>query len=141
MLYTTLHGNRVIYPCPLSISIIGLFHVTVLNEIEERRQFLADMAALGQEKQYINIINIEISQVKMNMCDNPEAAVRMVSKTYNKTKYDASVWHRLNLKTVQRQYIQFYLISSIYYEYLAQFTFRIAQDAVRQINDVNRPLK
>uniref|UniRef100_A0A665VR89 Uncharacterized protein n=1 Tax=Echeneis naucrates TaxID=173247 RepID=A0A665VR89_ECHNA len=34
----------------------------VLNEIEERRQFLADMASLGQEKQYTNIINTEISQ-------------------------------------------------------------------------------
>ncbi|XP_023277880.1 UPF0193 protein EVG1 [Seriola lalandi dorsalis] len=34
----------------------------VLDEIEERRQFLADMASLGQEKQYINIINNEISQ-------------------------------------------------------------------------------
>uniref|UniRef100_A0A4W6BQF9 Uncharacterized protein n=1 Tax=Lates calcarifer TaxID=8187 RepID=A0A4W6BQF9_LATCA len=34
----------------------------VLDEIEERRQFLADMASLGQEKQYINIINTEISQ-------------------------------------------------------------------------------
>ncbi|XP_026158655.1 UPF0193 protein EVG1 isoform X2 [Mastacembelus armatus] len=34
----------------------------VLDEIEERRQFLADMASLGQEKRYINIINTEISQ-------------------------------------------------------------------------------
>ncbi|XP_054634718.1 UPF0193 protein EVG1 [Dunckerocampus dactyliophorus] len=34
----------------------------VLDEIEERRQFLADMASLGQEKQYIHIINTEISQ-------------------------------------------------------------------------------
>ncbi|XP_040001285.1 UPF0193 protein EVG1 isoform X2 [Xiphias gladius] len=34
----------------------------VLDEIEERRQFLADMASLGQEKQYVNIINTEISQ-------------------------------------------------------------------------------
>uniref|UniRef100_A0A8C4H2I2 Uncharacterized protein n=1 Tax=Dicentrarchus labrax TaxID=13489 RepID=A0A8C4H2I2_DICLA len=35
----------------------------VLDEIEERRQFLEDMASLGQEKQYIHIINTEISQV------------------------------------------------------------------------------
>lgn len=35
----------------------------VLDEIEERRQFLADMASLGQEQQYINLINSEISQV------------------------------------------------------------------------------
>uniref|UniRef100_A0A3Q1HSA0 Uncharacterized protein n=1 Tax=Acanthochromis polyacanthus TaxID=80966 RepID=A0A3Q1HSA0_9TELE len=34
----------------------------VLNEIEERRQFLVDMASLGQEKNYIDIINTEISQ-------------------------------------------------------------------------------
>ncbi|XP_049428255.1 UPF0193 protein EVG1 isoform X2 [Epinephelus fuscoguttatus] len=34
----------------------------VLDEIEERRQFLADMASLGQEAQYIGIINTEISQ-------------------------------------------------------------------------------
>ncbi|XP_071359804.1 UPF0193 protein EVG1 [Trachinotus anak] len=34
----------------------------VLDEIEDRRQFLADMASLGQERQYINIINTEISQ-------------------------------------------------------------------------------
>ncbi|XP_051240704.1 UPF0193 protein EVG1 [Dicentrarchus labrax] len=34
----------------------------VLDEIEERRQFLEDMASLGQEKQYIHIINTEISQ-------------------------------------------------------------------------------
>ncbi|XP_077460826.1 UPF0193 protein EVG1-like [Stigmatopora argus] len=34
----------------------------VLDEIEERRQFLSDMASLGQDKQYIHIINTEISQ-------------------------------------------------------------------------------
>uniref|UniRef100_A0A8D3A5L1 Uncharacterized protein n=1 Tax=Scophthalmus maximus TaxID=52904 RepID=A0A8D3A5L1_SCOMX len=34
----------------------------VLDEIEDRRQFLADMASLGQERQYIHIINSEISQ-------------------------------------------------------------------------------
>uniref|UniRef100_A0A3P8VT87 Chromosome 9 C22orf23 homolog n=1 Tax=Cynoglossus semilaevis TaxID=244447 RepID=A0A3P8VT87_CYNSE len=34
----------------------------VLDEIEERRQFLADMASLGQEKKYIHIITAEISQ-------------------------------------------------------------------------------
>uniref|UniRef100_A0A8C7ZFR1 Uncharacterized protein n=1 Tax=Oryzias sinensis TaxID=183150 RepID=A0A8C7ZFR1_9TELE len=36
----------------------------VLHEIEARRQFLADMEALGQEREYISIINTEISQVK-----------------------------------------------------------------------------
>lgn len=38
----------------------------VLDEIKERRQFLADMASLGQEKKYINIINTEISQVPLD---------------------------------------------------------------------------
>ncbi|XP_073331855.1 UPF0193 protein EVG1 isoform X2 [Pagrus major] len=33
----------------------------VVDEIEERRQFLADMASLGRERHYINIINREIS--------------------------------------------------------------------------------
>lgn len=37
-------------------------YLEVLNEIEERRQFLADMASLGQETNYIDIINTEISQ-------------------------------------------------------------------------------
>lgn len=48
----------------LSTSHINLFvSFVVLDEIEERRQFLADMASLGQAKQYINLINTEISQV------------------------------------------------------------------------------
>ncbi|XP_045903460.1 UPF0193 protein EVG1 isoform X3 [Micropterus dolomieu] len=34
----------------------------VLDEIKDRRQFLEDMTSLGQEKQYISIINTEISQ-------------------------------------------------------------------------------
>lgn len=34
----------------------------VLEEIRERRQFLADMSSLGQEKQYLSIINTQISQ-------------------------------------------------------------------------------
>ncbi|XP_060907481.1 UPF0193 protein EVG1 [Labrus mixtus] len=34
----------------------------VLDEIEDRRQFLEDMASLGKQKPYINIINSEISQ-------------------------------------------------------------------------------
>lgn len=37
---------------------------SVLGEIEERRQFLADMVSLGQGQKYRNIINTEISQVK-----------------------------------------------------------------------------
>lgn len=36
---------------------------TVLNEIEERRQFLEEMNALGRGSQYHHIINTEISQV------------------------------------------------------------------------------
>ncbi|KAM9817759.1 UPF0193 protein EVG1 isoform 3-T3 [Syngnathus typhle] len=39
-----------------------MYSVVVLDEIRERRQFLADMASLGQDKQYIHIINTEISQ-------------------------------------------------------------------------------
>ncbi|CAL8388604.1 unnamed protein product [Arctogadus glacialis] len=34
----------------------------VVDEIEERRQFLADMTALGQEKIHRNLINTEIAQ-------------------------------------------------------------------------------
>uniref|UniRef100_A0A672IQH3 Uncharacterized protein n=1 Tax=Salarias fasciatus TaxID=181472 RepID=A0A672IQH3_SALFA len=34
----------------------------VLDEIEERRQFLSEMASLGQERDYVDIINAEISQ-------------------------------------------------------------------------------
>ncbi|XP_063740035.1 UPF0193 protein EVG1 isoform X2 [Eleginops maclovinus] len=34
----------------------------VLDEIQERRQFLTEMGSLGQERQYTNIINSEISQ-------------------------------------------------------------------------------
>lgn len=42
----------------------GRFSFAVLGEIEERRQFLADMVSLGQGQKYRNIINTEISQVK-----------------------------------------------------------------------------
>ncbi|KAM9769851.1 UPF0193 protein EVG1 isoform 1-T4 [Menidia menidia] len=34
----------------------------IMMEIEERKQFLADMAALGQEREYAIIINTQISQ-------------------------------------------------------------------------------
>ena len=37
----------------------------VVEEIEERRQFLADMSALGQEKLYHNLISTEIAQVNL----------------------------------------------------------------------------
>ena len=40
----------------------------VLGEIEERRQFLADMAALGQDKPHRNKIVTEISQVRTDYC-------------------------------------------------------------------------
>ena len=39
--------------------------VTVLKEIEERRQFLDEMEALGQGKQYRAQIMTEISQVRL----------------------------------------------------------------------------
>ena len=37
----------------------------VAEEIEERRQFLAEMEALGQGKEYHSKIMTEISQVKL----------------------------------------------------------------------------
>ena len=41
----------------------------VLEEIEERRQFLSDMEALGKGKEHHNKITTEISQVKIpSMC-------------------------------------------------------------------------
>uniref|UniRef100_A0A7N6FBQ4 Uncharacterized protein n=1 Tax=Anabas testudineus TaxID=64144 RepID=A0A7N6FBQ4_ANATE len=49
-------------PSSPNASTLICFSFVVLDEIEERRQFLADMASLGQEKKYINIINTEISQ-------------------------------------------------------------------------------
>lgn len=36
---------------------------TVLDEIEDRRQFLKEMEALGNGREYYHIINTEISQV------------------------------------------------------------------------------
>lgn len=42
---------------------VKMCSLVVLDEIQERRQFLADMASLGQEGQYIHIMNTEISQV------------------------------------------------------------------------------
>lgn len=36
---------------------------TVLDEIEDRRQFLEEMNALGRGSQYRHFINTEISQV------------------------------------------------------------------------------
>ena len=43
--------------------------VTVLKEIEERRQFLDEMEALGQGKQYRAQIMTEISQVRLMIDD------------------------------------------------------------------------
>lgn len=58
---------------PLSKSNINLFvSFVVLDEIEERRQFLEDMASLGQVKQYIKIINTEISQVNKQCFTQPD---------------------------------------------------------------------
>ncbi|XP_072318550.1 UPF0193 protein EVG1 [Eucyclogobius newberryi] len=34
----------------------------IMEEIEERRHFLDDMASLGQEQMYVSVINTEISQ-------------------------------------------------------------------------------
>ena len=46
---------------------MGFMIVTVLKEIEERRQFLDEMEALGQGKQYTAQIMTEISQVCLMM--------------------------------------------------------------------------
>lgn len=37
-----------------------------MDEIEDRRQFLEEMMALGKGHQYQQLINTEISQVKIN---------------------------------------------------------------------------
>ncbi|XP_053189530.1 UPF0193 protein EVG1, partial [Scomber japonicus] len=50
----------------------------VLDEIAERRQFLEDMASMGKEKQYIHIINTEISQKLREL--------EMLDKTHNRQK-------------------------------------------------------
>lgn len=39
------------------------YNYTVVEEIEERKQFLAEMEALGQGKEYRHKIMTEISQV------------------------------------------------------------------------------
>lgn len=39
-------------------------HPSVLNEVQERKEFLAEMEALGQGKKYRSIILTEISQVR-----------------------------------------------------------------------------
>ena len=44
------------------------FSLTVLAEIEERRQFLEEMEAMGQGKKYQTIIETEISQVSSTKC-------------------------------------------------------------------------
>ena len=47
----------------------------VLGEIEERRQFLEEMAALGQDKPHKNKIMTEISQVERGGAKEGHAAV------------------------------------------------------------------
>lgn len=42
-------------------------YLSVVNEVQERRKFLAEMEALGQGKKYQRIILTEISQV----CQGP----------------------------------------------------------------------
>ena len=49
--------------------------VTVLKEIEERRQFLDEMEALGQGKQYRAQIMTEISQVRLVIDDKSKQRV------------------------------------------------------------------
>uniref|UniRef100_A0A3B4FCH4 Uncharacterized protein n=1 Tax=Pundamilia nyererei TaxID=303518 RepID=A0A3B4FCH4_9CICH len=58
------HGTESICSLILGVRPRSVFPA-VLNEIQERQQFLEDMASLGQEKDYIDIINTEISQVNV----------------------------------------------------------------------------
>ena len=51
--------------------------VTVLKEIEERRQFLDEMEALGQGKQYRAQIMTEISQVRLMIDDKSKQLENM----------------------------------------------------------------
>lgn len=60
----TNRSGKKISPVEALITETPRFSLAVLGEIEERRQFLADMTSLGQGKKYINIISTEISQVK-----------------------------------------------------------------------------
>lgn len=45
----------------------SVFSLSVMNEVRERQEFLAEMEALGQGKKYQRIILTEISQV----CEGP----------------------------------------------------------------------
>uniref|UniRef100_A0A3Q4I6Z8 Uncharacterized protein n=1 Tax=Neolamprologus brichardi TaxID=32507 RepID=A0A3Q4I6Z8_NEOBR len=64
----------------------------VLNEIQERRQFLEDMASLGQEKDYIDIINTEISQVNVRDRRNSRG-IKSSLKCWNKKRIRGKKTH------------------------------------------------
>uniref|UniRef100_A0A3Q3WL40 Uncharacterized protein n=1 Tax=Mola mola TaxID=94237 RepID=A0A3Q3WL40_MOLML len=64
----------------------------VLDEIEERRQFLADMDSLGQVKQYVNLINTEISQVNRDEADARRSEEKTQSRTVNRWKAPRRSW-------------------------------------------------
>ena len=57
------------YGKPLPI-IYFLMCNLVLKEIEERREFLSEMEAIGKDKEYRNKIQTEISQVHMVLITN-----------------------------------------------------------------------
>ena len=53
----------------LSINIC-MFYIIVLEEIEDRKQFLEEMTSVGMGHHYQNVINTEISQVtQLNLSD------------------------------------------------------------------------
>lgn len=58
------NSAKMVSPVEAFIPEKARFSFAVLGEIEERRQFLADMSSLGQGKRYTSIIHTEISQVK-----------------------------------------------------------------------------
>ena len=68
---------------------------TVVGEIEERRQFLAEMEALGQGKEYRHKIMTEISQVRTS------EACQAITITYNVTFLTQRV-HELEMIDKQR---------------------------------------
>lgn len=61
--------DRNVFSCLLAASCFhSVFsYLSVVNEVQERKEFLAEMEALGQGKKYQRIILTEISQV----CEGP----------------------------------------------------------------------
>lgn len=58
--------DRNMFSCLSSESFFHSFfsYLSVVNEVQERKEFLAEMEALGQGKKYQSIVLTEISQVR-----------------------------------------------------------------------------